>query len=160
MHCVCNNVSLVTTLLGDIVVPPIGPALGTESDANIWSNHAPWARMLPKELCISDCAYSELPGIVAPFWETHNRILLGRTKLYNDIHSYYRGRGEHFFRFIPPTHFALMRHSRDRRGPTGHQKLLNRVRLSFRVPSFHLHHRLRYEVYGPLPAPGDPRMGW
>jgi hypothetical protein len=73
----------------------------------------------------------------------------GRTKLYNDMHSYIRGRGEHLFGMAHA--FALMRHSWDGRQAPGHHRLLCRVRVLFGFLSFHLHRRLRYEVFGPWP---------
>ena len=87
--------------------------------------------------CIPDFAYSGRPRVVAPFLKPHNKTMPGRTKLYNDIHSCYRGRGEHLFGLTHP--FGLMRHSWDGRDATGHAKEgLSRVtqharRLSARV---------------------------
>ena len=97
--------------------------------------------------CITDFAYSGRPRVVAPFWKPDNKIMPGRTKLYNDIHSYYRGRGEHLFGLTHP--FGLMRHSWDGCGATSHAKLLNCMRVLFGFLTVHLHRRIRYEVYGP-----------
>ena len=85
----------------------------------------------------------------------------GRTKLFNDIHSYSCDRGQHLFGMAHP--FAMIRHSWNGRSPTGHKKLLIRVCVLFCFLSFHLHRRLRYEVYGPWdhipPTPQESQEG-
>lgn len=157
------KVTLITSLLGDIIFPPIGPDLGTQSDSQIWADKSPWKHMGPQEICLADCAYSGRTHIVAPFWKPQNRSMPGKTKLYNDIHSYYRGRGEHAFALAYP--FAITRHPWNGREAGGHEKLCHRVRVLFGFLSFHLHRRIRYEPFGPwqhfpdrssssMPAPG------
>ena len=69
------KITLLTSLLGDIVFPPIGPDLGTQSDSQIWHDKGPWKSMQDKEVCLSDCAYSGRSHIVAPFWKPHNRFM-------------------------------------------------------------------------------------
>eukprot|EP00667_Euglena_gracilis_P032871 EG_transcript_51872 len=73
----------------------------------------------------------------------------GRTKLYNDIHSYYRGRGEHAFALANP--FVLIRHAWNGKEAGGHERLSHRVRVLFAFLSFQLHRCVRYEPFGPWP---------
>ena len=141
------KITLLTSLLGDIIFPPIGPDLGTQSDSQIWADKCPWKHMGVQEVCLADCAYSGRAHIVSPFWKPHNRSMPGKTKLYNDLHSYYRGRGEHAFALAYP--FAITRHAWNGREAGGHEKLCHRVRVLFAFLSFHLHRRLRYEPFGP-----------
>ena len=141
------KVTLLTSLLGDIIFPPIGPHLGTMSDSQIWGESGPWKHMEEREVCLSDCAYSGRSRIVAPFWKPHGRTMPGKTKLYNEMHSYYRGRGEHAFALAYP--FAIMRHAWNGKEAGGHERLAHRVRVLFGFLSFHLHRRLRYEPFGP-----------
>ena len=69
--------------------------------------------------------------------------------MYNDIHSYYRGRGEHAFALAYP--FALIRHAWNGREAGGHEILSHRVRVLFAFLGFQLHRRVRYEPFGPWP---------